>query len=226
MSIQKVAIVTGASKGLGRATAKRLAEGGFLVIAVARTQTLLDELAKESEQILPFSANLKNSEEIQQIIQFALEKGGRLDLLVNNAGLGHFGTVEELTEEQFEEMYQVNLKAAFLACKYSIPYLKETEGHIINISSVAGLEAFARGAGYCASKFGLQALSDALTQELKPFHVRVTTFCPGSIKTDFGRKKDYALDPEYLAEVLYQIATAPKEAIWGQVVMRPQVPHK
>lgn len=221
----KVAIVTGASKGLGRETAKRLAQGGFVVIATARNQHLLEELATEIEGIFPFVADLKDAQSVRKLVEFAIEKAGRLDLLVNNAGLGHFAPVEELTEEQFDEMYEVNLKGAFLTCKYAIPHLKKSQGHILNISSVAGLESFARGAGYCASKFGLQALSDALTQELKPHHVKVTTFCPGSIKTDFGTKKDYALDPAYLAEVLYTIATSPKGAIWGQLVMRPQVPQ-
>lgn len=221
-----VAIITGASKGLGRELTKKFATEGFTVIAAARSEDLLKELADQYASVIPFAVDLKEAKSIKELVDFAVEKGGKLDLLINNAGVGHFGNVDELSLEDFDEMYQVNLRAPFLTSKYAIPHLKKTEGHIINISSVAGLEAFARGGGYCASKFGLQALGDALTKELKPHHVKVTTFCPGSIKTDFGTKKDYALDPAYLADVLYHIATAPKGAIWGQVVMRPRVPQK
>jgi NAD(P)-dependent dehydrogenase (short-subunit alcohol dehydrogenase family) len=163
---------------------------------------------------------------VQDLVQFAIQRFGRLDVLINNAGLGHFAPVDELTESQWDEMMNVNLKGAFLTCKYAIPHLKATEGHIVNISSVAGTEAFARGGGYCASKFGLMALTDALTQELKPHHVKVSALCPGSIKTEFGRQKDYAMEAEQVAEAVWTIVSAPKGVIYNTIIMRPLVPAK
>ncbi|MGA9174800.1 MAG: SDR family NAD(P)-dependent oxidoreductase [Thermoactinomyces sp.] len=223
----KVAIVTGASKGLGRAIATRLAQGGAFVVAAARSKDKLEQLEqKVSEQIVPFQCDVTKTPDVKALINFAIERFGRLDILINNAGIGRFGKVEDLSEEDWDQMMAVNLKGAFLACKYAIPHLKQTEGHIVNISSVAGTESFAGGAGYCASKFGLMALSDALTLELKPHHVKVSTVCPGSIKTEFGRPKDYALEAEQVAETVWTIVSAPKGVIINQVIMRPLVPRE
>lgn len=223
----KVAIVTGASKGLGRAIATRLAQGGAFVVAAARSKDKLEQLEqKVSEQIVPFQCDVTKTPDVKALINFAIERFGRLDILINNAGIGRFGKVEDLSEEDWDQMMAVNLKGAFLACKYAIPHLKQTEGHIVNISSVAGTESFVGGAGYCASKFGLMALSDALTLELKPHHVKVSTVCPGSIKTEFGRPKDYALEAEQVAETVWTIVSAPKGVIINQVIMRPLVPRE
>ncbi|TCS93439.1 SDR family oxidoreductase [Hazenella coriacea] len=223
----KVAIVTGASKGLGVAITRRLVHEGATVIASARRLNLLEALAQEKpDQIIPQACDVTQRQQVQQLIDQVIQRWGRLDLLINNAGLGHFAPVDELTEEQWDQMMDVNLKGAFLTCKYAIPHLKQTEGHIVNISSVAGTESFARGGGYCASKFGLMALSDALTLELKPYHVKVSTICPGSIKTEFGRYKDYALDPEQVADAVGMVVSAPKGVILNQITMRPLVPMK
>ncbi|MBA4543105.1 MULTISPECIES: SDR family oxidoreductase [Thermoactinomyces] len=223
----KVAIVTGASKGLGRAIATRLARGGALVVAAARSKEKLEQLQQEeSQKIVSFPCDVTRATEVKALIDFTRERFGRLDILVNNAGIGRFGKVEDLSEDDWDQMMAVNLKGAFLACKYAIPHLKETEGHIVNISSIAGTESFAGGAGYCASKFGLMALSDALTLELKPHQVKVSTVCPGSIKTEFGRHKDYALEAEQVAETVWTIVSAPKGVIINQVRMRPLVPRE
>ncbi|SEN26908.1 SDR family oxidoreductase [Lihuaxuella thermophila] len=221
----KVAIVTGASKGLGQAIARRLAKGGANVVASARSTDKLEALAQEApDRILAFPCDVTKSTQVQALIQFALQRFGRIDILVNNAGLGHFAPIDELSEEQWDEMMNVNLKGAFLACKYAIPHLKATEGHIVNISSVAGTEAFPNGGGYCASKFGLMALSDTLTLELKPYHVKVSTLCPGSIKTEFHHPKAYAMEAEQVAETVWTMVSAPKGVIYNQVIMRPLVP--
>jgi NAD(P)-dependent dehydrogenase (short-subunit alcohol dehydrogenase family) len=223
----KTAIVTGASKGLGRAIAKRLAEGGAYVVAAARSKDKLEHLASEHPgRIIPFVCDVTRSDQVRAMIEFTVERSGRLDILVNNAGLGRFAPVDELSEEDWDLMMDVKLKGAFLACKYAIPHLKKTEGHIVNISSVAGTEAFATGGGYCASKFGLMALTDALTLELKPHHVKVTALCPGSIKTEFHRPKDYAMEAEQVAETVWTVVSAPKGVIYNQIIMRPLVPHK
>lgn len=220
-----VAIVTGASKGLGAAITRRLVQEGARVIACARNKETLESLAKENpEQILIYPCDISDSTQVHGLIDFTLKETGQIDILVNNAGVGHFGQVQELSEENWDEMMATNLKGPFLTCKYSIPHLIKTRGHIINISSVAGTVTFSGGGGYCASKFGLMALSDVLTQELKPHQVRVTTICPGSIHTDFFQAPDYALQPEQVAEAVHSAVTAPKGVIYNQIIMRPQVP--
>ncbi|RAL22663.1 SDR family oxidoreductase [Thermoflavimicrobium daqui] len=225
--MDQVAIVTGASKGLGAAIARRLARQGLTVVASARSQEQLQSLAQEyPSQIFPFTCDVTKSEQVQSLIQFTIEKCGKIDVLINNAGLGRFAPIHELDESDWDEMMDVNLKGTFLACKYAIPYLKQTEGHIINISSVAGMVAFPNGGGYCASKFGLMGFSEALTLELKSHHVNVSTLCPGSIKTEFNNPKDWAMEPEQVAETVWLIISAPKNVIINQVVMRPQVPKE
>ncbi|SFJ91993.1 SDR family oxidoreductase [Thermoflavimicrobium dichotomicum] len=225
--MNKVAIVTGASKGLGEAITRRLAKEGLTVIACARSKERLESLAQtDPNHILPFPCDVTKSEQVQSMIQFALEKGGKIDILVNNAGVGRFAPVHELDETDWDEMMNVNLKGVFLACKYAIPYLKQTEGHIINISSIAGTVAFAGGGGYCASKFGLMGLSEALTLELKPHHVKVSTLCPGSIKTEFHHPKDWAMEADQVADTVWMMISAPKNVIINQVIMRPQVPKE
>lgn len=223
--MSKTAIVTGASRGVGYEIVKQFVQAGYRVAAAARDKEALNRLANTApEQILPVGCNITNPDQVQQLIDQTITKWGQLDIVVNNAGVGHFAPVEELTIDQWDEMLEVNSKGPFLTCKYAIPHLKKTKGHIVNISSGAGLGAFPKGGGYCASKFALMALSDTLTQELKPHHVRVSTICPGSIKTNFGTPKDWALPPEKVAETVLMVVSSPKEVIYGQIVMRPQVP--
>ncbi|MGA8941524.1 MAG: SDR family NAD(P)-dependent oxidoreductase [Thermoactinomyces sp.] len=224
---QKTAIVTGASKGLGAAIARRLAKENIKVIASARSRDKLERLAREFDGAIdPVSCDVTDSTQVQEVIRHTIDRYGRLDYLINNAGLGIFAPVESLGEDEWDKMMDVNLKGAFLHCKYAIPHLKKTEGHIVNISSIAGTEAFSTGAGYCASKFGMMALTDALTLELKPHQVKVTALCPGSMKTEFNRYKEYAMEAEQVAETVWTILSAPKGVIYNQILMRPLVPRE
>ena len=226
----KVTVVTGASRGLGRAIAEMFAENGATVVATARDKTALIDLAQNFSgegAITAYASDVTQSNQVEGLIQFVLERFGKLDILINNAGVGHMGPVHELAEEEWDTMMAVNLKGPYLTCKYAIPhFIERKSGHIINISSVAGTVTFKGGGGYCASKFGLMALTDVLTQELKPHKVRVSVICPGSIQTGFGSSepKSYALKPRDVAKVAYDMATAPEGVIMNQVVMRPQVP--
>lgn len=220
-----VAIVTGASRGLGRTIAKRFATEEVKVIACARSQAELAELAQEHPNYIdPFTCDITNEQQVQALINHSIEQHDRLDYLINNAGLGKFATIDQLSTADWDLMMNVNVKGSFLAAKYAIPHLKRSKGHIVNISSVAGDEAFAKGGGYCASKAALNMLADALTLELKKHEVRVTTISPGSIKTTFHNPKDYALEPEQVAETVWSVISAPKKFIYGKITIRPQVP--
>lgn len=227
---EKVVIVTGASRGLGHAIASLFADHGATVVAAARDKMALNKLAQTFQgkgEIVPYACDITQSEQVQQLIYSTIDQHGKLDILINNAGVGTMGPVHELAEADWDTMMAVNLKGPYLTCKFAIPhFIKRQSGHIINISSVAGTVTFKGGGGYCASKFGLMALTDVLTQELKPHKVKVSVICPGSIQTDFSgfEAKSYALQPEQVAKVAYDMAVAPDGVILNQVVMRPQVP--
>jgi NADP-dependent 3-hydroxy acid dehydrogenase YdfG len=229
----KVVLITGASKGIGHAMSLLFADKGATVYAIARSESLLHELAKESEgkegRIVPAPCDITNGNEVNQLIGRIAREEGRIDALINNAGLGHFGAIHELTEAQWDEMMDVNLKGVFLCTKYTVPHMIEQQsGHIVNISSVAGTVTFPGGGGYCTSKFGLMAFTDILTQELKPHNVKVSVLCPGSVQTYFGQSvpKDYSLRPEEVAHMAYQMVAAPEHIIMNQVIMRPVVPQQ
>ncbi|MDA8352023.1 MAG: SDR family NAD(P)-dependent oxidoreductase [Firmicutes bacterium] len=222
----KTAIVTGASKGLGAAVARRFAEGGAQVTIAARSKEQLEQLAQEyPDQMLAVTCDVTQGDRVEAMVDQTVKHFGKLDILVNNAGVGRFGQIHELSEADWDLMMDVNLKGAFLTSKAAIPHLKDTKGHIVNVSSVAGTVTFPGGGGYCASKFGLMALSDVLTQELKKDEVKVNTICPGSIQTEFFRNpKSYALTAEQVTEAIWTMVTAPAGVIYNQVIMRPQVP--
>lgn len=222
----KTAIITGGSKGLGAVLARRFARGGAQVVAAARSTDALEKLAGEfPDHIIPFTCDITQADQVKSLIDSTVNRFGKLDILVNNAGVGRFDRIPELSEEDWDLMMAVNLKGPFLTSKFAIPHLIPTKGHIVNVSSVAGTVAFPGGGGYCASKFGLMALSDALTQELKQHEVKVNTICPGSIQTEFsGNPKSYSLTAEQVTEAIWHMVTAPEGVIYNQVIMRPQVP--
>ncbi|MED0679580.1 SDR family oxidoreductase [Aneurinibacillus thermoaerophilus] len=229
----KVVLITGASKGIGQAMCLLFAEKGATVYAIARSEELLHKLAEKAKtkggNIIASPCDVTDSEAVQRLISQIVREKERIDVLINNAGLGHFGPIHELTETQWDEMMNVNLKGVFLCTKYVVPHLlKQQSGHIINISSVAGTVTFPGGGGYCTSKFGLMAFTDVLTQELKPHNIKVSVICPGSVQTYFGQSdpKSYALKPEEVAYIAYQMAAAPEGVIMNQVIMRPVVPKE
>lgn len=228
----QVVIVTGASRGLGRSIASMFAHSGATVVATARNEAALNALAQQFStdgegEIVPYRCDVTQSGQVEGLISFTLSRFEKLDILINNAGVGSMAPVHELPVADWDAMMDVNLRGPFLTCKYAIPhFIERKSGHIINISSVAGTVTFKGGGGYCASKFGLMALTDVLTQELKPHKVRVSVICPGSIQTEFAGRdpKSYALKPDEIAKVAYDMATAPEGVILNQVIMRPQVP--
>ena len=229
----KVALVTGASRGIGRAITLLFADKGATVYALARGMEGLQAVKKAGEtfsgQIIPTPCDITNGQQVAEAVEQAFQQSGHIDFLINNAGLGHFAPVHLLDESDWDEMMNVNLKGTFLCTKYVVPHLlSQGKGHIINISSVAGLEGFAGGGGYCASKFGLMGFNDALTKELKPKGIKVSVICPGSVQTHFGGTdpQDYSLHPEDVAFMAYQMASAPERIILNQVIMRPKVPQK
>lgn len=229
----RIAVVTGGSRGIGRAIVRGFLAEGAQVVACARHPAGLADLAAEAERsgwgdrLLTLPCDVSRPEDVDRLARTVLDRFGRVDLLVNNAGVGHYAPVEDLTPEQWDEMMAVNLKGPFLCCRAFVPAFKrQREGHIIFIASVAALTVFEGGAGYCASKWGLMGLYETVLLELKPYQVKVSVVCPGSVNTGFAGNppRPYALQPEDVARAVLEIAAAPRGVIINQVVMRPLVP--
>ncbi|QIA26780.1 SDR family oxidoreductase [Thermaerobacter sp. PB12/4term] len=229
----KVAIVTGASRGIGEAISRVFVAEGARVVGVARSAGALEALARDlaaagaGGRFVPRVADVTSPGAAKEAVRETLERWGRIDILVNNAGVGHFAPVADLAEAAWDEMMAVNLKAPFLWSQAVLPHMMERrDGHIIMISSVAGTTTFVNGAGYCASKWGLMALADTLRQEVRPYELRVTAVCPGSVQTHFGGTppRDYSLRPEDVAHTVLEVAAAPRRVVYGTVIVRPLVP--
>lgn len=189
----KVAVVTGASSGMGRAIAMRFSEEGAKVIAVARRTERLEILQREAGNagglLYPFSGDMMKPEDVAGMIDFAMQQCGRLDILVNNAGvLDKFGTAAEVTDDVWNRVLRINLTAPMEAMRKSIPLMlnNKTGGTIINISSVGGLKGAAGGAAYVASKHALIGLTKNTAIAYANDDIRVNAICPGSVETEIG----------------------------------------
>lgn len=232
----KTALITGASRGIGRAVALALAGEGARLVLTARQPAALEAVAAQARAagapaVLALPADLAVAEEIRRLAGEASAEFGAMDILVNNAGVGYFAPVTQLSADHLDAMLALNLRAPFLLSQALLPGMQARQsGHIVNISSVAGKTTFEGGAGYCASKWGLQALTETLIQECKPYGIWVTVVSPGSVQTEFGGKtpgaKPWSLLPEDVAGAVLAAVTARPGCIINEVILRPQVPRR
>lgn len=191
METKKVWFVTGASKGLGFELVKKLLSEGFQVAATSRTvESLVSSIGETSENFLPLSVNITDNNDIRSAIEKTVDHFGRLDVVVNNAGYGQIGTLEELTDEEARENYAVNVFGTLNVIRNAMPYLrKQRSGNIFNISSVGGYSGNFPGWGiYCSTKFAVAGFTEALAEEVKDFGVHATVVYPGYFRTDFLNK--------------------------------------
>jgi NADP-dependent 3-hydroxy acid dehydrogenase YdfG len=216
----KVALLTGASSGLGKAFALALAGAGTKVFLVARREENLREVVQEITRA--------GGEAAYHVVD--VRSVPRLDILVNNAGLGYRSPLLETRRSEIAEMLETNLAAAVYLTQASLhALLKSAPSDIINISSIAGLEGFAEGTVYCAAKAGLVGFTRALAEELKPANIRVTAICPGSVDTEFFERYRPTLErPDMLhtedtVRALLYVLTSPSNVIHGEIVLRPRV---
>jgi len=187
---EKVIIITGASSGIGEATAVRLAQEGHKIVLAARREEKLNELREkisgDSNYILIVKTDVTKREEIANLIKETIDKFNRIDVLINNAGLMPLSFIEEGRVEDWDRMIDVNLKGLLYGINEVVPIMKEQmSGHIINVSSVAGRRVFPAAAVYCATKFGVNAITEGLRQELSAkYKIKVTAIEPGATKTE------------------------------------------
>jgi 3-oxoacyl-[acyl-carrier protein] reductase len=224
------ALVTGGSRGIGRAIAVRLAKLGAKVAICGRDEAALDATLAALHGIGGPAhaqiANVTRAEEISKLLADTEAAIGPLAILVNNAGIGLFGPVEEQSEADWDRVLNTNLKSVFLVSRAVAPgMMRRGRGDIVNISSLAGLNAFAGGGIYCASKWGLQGLTACMAEDLRGHGIRVSAVCPGSVATDFGagrdKKKPNALEPEDVAHAVETIVTQAPGSFVSEIHIRP-----
>jgi len=233
----KTAIVTGGTKGIGRAIAEALIGEGLTVCISARNQNEIDEAVKQlsksqTGRAIGFVCDVRVYDQVQALINHVVKELGGLDILVNNAGIGTFETVEETSPEDFRATLETNLFGVFYCCHEAIPQMKKRgRGYIINISSLAGVNAHPRMAAYNASKFGLNGFSEALMQEVRHDNIKVTYIMPGSVNTEFGgdspdNEKSWQLTPQDVARVVTDLLHHDDRSLPSRVEIRPSKPPK
>ena len=233
----KVAIVTGGTRGIGRGIAEALAREGIDVSISARSRNEIDEtiealLAIGKGRATGVVCDVRDHSQVKAFFERTIQELGRLDILINNAGIGKFQSVEEMSPKDFEDVLETNLFGVFYCCHEAIPLMKKNGGgYIINISSLAGTNAHPRMAAYNASKFGLNGFSEALMQEVRHDGIKVSYIMPGSVNTEFGGdtpsdEKSWQLRPEDIAEVVIDLLRHDERSLPSRVEIRPSKPPK
>ncbi len=226
----KVALVTGGSRGIGFAVARRLGKMGARVAICGRDLVALDAAAAslrgEEIRVLAVPADVSRADQVSQLVQQTQQELGAVDILVNNAGTGAFGPFYQFGEADWDRVIDTNLKSAFLASRAVAPeMIRRQTGHIINISSLAGKNTFANGAIYCASKWGLMGLTGSMAEDLRAHGIRVSAICPGSVATDFPgqghQNSSHILQADDIAHAVAALVTQASNSFISEVHIRP-----
>src|SRR5580704_17794732 len=231
----KVCLVTGATRGIGRSIAKMLLEHGASVAICGRRQDSVDAtvsaLASEtSGKVDGKAADVRNYEEVAELFRFIDSRFGGIDVLVNNAGVGIFRSVSEISVEEWQTTIETNLSGVFYCSREALfRFGTRGSGYIVNIGSLAGKNAFAGGAAYNASKFGLTGFTEAMMLDHRYDNVRITHIMPGSVDTEFSggsARADWKIAPEDVGEIVLMLLRMPKRTLVSQVEVRPAKPRK
>lgn len=215
--MEKIAIVTGASRGIGREIAKSLARKGIKVIAnynnsQEKAEELKKELKEEGYEIEIFKADVSKEEECQKLVEYSIKKYNKIDILVNNAGIDKYQLITEVTKKDWEEIINTNLYSAFCMCQKVLPnMIHNKNGCIINISSIWGIVGASTEVVYSISKAGIDGLTKALAKEVGPSNIRVNSIAPGYIETDINKDVTKEEKEEILKEIPLERTGEPKE---------------
>jgi NAD(P)-dependent dehydrogenase (short-subunit alcohol dehydrogenase family) len=235
----RAAIVTGGSRGIGYAIAAALVGGGARVAITGRNPAHLESAAKRlgeaargAADVIAIAGDVGRARDAAEAIDQTVRRFGGLDILINNAGIGTFGNVADMSVEAWDTLIQTNLSGVFYCSRAAIPHLKRRgNGWIINISSLAGKNPFAGGAAYCASKAALNAFSEALMQEVRYDNIRVSYLMPGSVATGFAGRGEsgeasWKISPGDVADLVVHLVTFPSRSLPSRIELRPSRPQK
>ena len=236
----KVVVITGASSGLGQATARLLSAQGATVALGARRldrlQALAEELTRSGGKALAVTTDVTDCDQVKRLVDTAVQTYGRIDVMINNAGLMPNSPLERLKIDDWNRMIDVNIKGVLYGIAAALPYMKQQRaGHIINVSSVAGHKVRAGGAVYAATKHAVRALSEGLRQEVKPYNIRTTVISPGAIATDLPNSvtepdvaenfrkfyEELAIPAESFARAVAFAISQPEDVDVNEILFRP-----
>jgi len=231
----KVVYITGGSKGIGYGIAKTLLNKGMRVAITSRSLSAAKEavasLSSNASKILALESDVSSLASEQKAIKAVIDHFGQLDVLVANAGVGHFASIETLTEEDWKNTIETNLTGVFNSVKASIEALKQSKGYIITIASLAGTNFFENGAAYNASKFGLVGFTQAIMLDLRKYGIKVTTIMPGSVATNFNDHTPtdadaWKIQPEDIGQLVTDLLSMHPRTLPSKIEVRPSMPGK
>jgi 3-oxoacyl-[acyl-carrier protein] reductase len=231
-----VTVITGGTKGIGGAIADALVGRGGRVVVASRSAHEVEAKCRALSELAHGEAHglvcdVRHPEQCERLVKGAVERFGRLDVLVNNAGVGRFGLIQELSIEDWDLQLATNLDGVFYCSRAAVPHLVESQGWIVNIGSLAGRNSFSGGVAYNASKFGLLGMSEAMMLDLRHEGVRVTCVMPGSVNTEFfadgpDPAASWRLKPKDVAQAVIDLLSFPKRALPSRIELRPSQPPK
>ena len=226
----KVALITGGTKGIGLGIAKAMLEHDIKVAITSRTLEDAQSVASQlGGNALGVAGDVRDLKSMKSAVAATIEAFGQLDILIANAGVGYFGSIEELTPEQWHQTIDTNLTGVFNTVKAGINAIKQNKGYIISISSLAGANFFAGGTAYNASKFGLTGFSQALMLDVRQDDVKVSTIMPGSVSSHFGGRSpkegsDWRIQPEDIGQIVIDLLQMHPRTLPSKVEVRPSKP--
>ncbi|MDX1270330.1 SDR family oxidoreductase [Bizionia paragorgiae] len=232
----KVALITGGTKGIGYGIAERLLQEGVNVAITSRTlesaqdaAKRLNENTKTEAKAIGFQADVRNLKSQQEAVNAVEDVFGQLDVMVANAGIGHFGNIEDITEKQWQDTIDTNLTGVFNSIKASVNSLKKTKGYYLTISSLAGENFFANGSAYNASKFGVTGFTQAVMLDLRQHGIKVSTIMPGSVATHFNghtpnEEDAWKIQSEDIGELVTDLLKMNPRTLPSKIEVRPAMP--
>ena len=230
----KVALITGGSKGIGYGVAEALIKKGMNVAITSRSKEAAEKAASElsktgSGEALGLEADVRDYESQQRAVKKVMDTWGQLDVLVANAGVGHFGSIEDLSVEDWKATIDTNLSGVFYSIKASLEGLKKSKGYVVTISSLAGTNFFAGGSAYNASKFGVTGMTQSVMLDLRNLGINVSTIMPGSVATHFNdhepsEKDSWKIQIEDIGELVVDLLKMNPRTLPSKIEVRPSQP--
>jgi len=230
----KVAYITGGSKGIGFGVASKLLEAGMKVAISSRLLENAEKAANKlgmADNVLAIASDVSKLGDEKLAVKKILDKWGKLDVVVANAGVGHFAPVDQISDTLWHEMVNTNLNGVFHSLKASVEALKQSKGYYITLASLAGANFFENGAGYNATKFGVVGFTQAAMLDLRPYDIKVSTIMPGSVATNFNghepSKADaWKIQPEDIGELVLDLLNMNPRTLPSKIEVRPTRPDK